>query len=162
MQTQVANCNHTEVKGNNLRSKSSIHDRNFWKFWKYFFHLIFVRSPFFQNTRSSSQIWIKKSYSENFCPHGNCFKKIGYCWLWSCFQILVFGKQQIKWLQTRKIKLQKEIQKSLDKVVKKLWESCSKLFCWQDVLDIPQNSQKNVFVSAETCNWGIFKTQLNI
>ena len=27
MQTQVATCNHTEVKGNSLRSKSSIHDR---------------------------------------------------------------------------------------------------------------------------------------
>ena len=46
-----------------------------------FFHLIFVGSPFFQNTKSSSQIWIKKSYGENFCPHGNCFKKIDYFWL---------------------------------------------------------------------------------
>ena len=130
MQTQVANGNHTEVKGNNLRSNQAFTTEISEKYWKYFFHLIFVRSPFFQNTRSSSQIWIKKSYSENFCPHGNCFKKIGYCWLWSCFQILVFGKQWIKWLQTRKRKLQKEIQKSLDKVVKKLWESCSKLFYW--------------------------------
>ena len=128
MQTQVANGNHTEVKGNNLRSNQAFTTEISEKYWKYFFHLIFVRSPFFQNTRSSSQIWIKKSYSENFCPHGNCFKKIGYCWLWSCFQILVFGKQQIKWLQTRKRKLQIEIQKSLDKVVKKLWESCSKMF----------------------------------
>ena len=130
MQTQVANGNHTEVKGNNLRSNQAFTTEISEKYWKYFFHLIFIRSPFFQNTRSSSQIWIKKSYSENFCPHGNCFKKIGYCWLWSCFQILVFGKQWIKWLQTRKRKLQKEIQKSLDKVVKKLWESCSKLFYW--------------------------------
>ena len=130
MQTQVANGNHTEVKGNNLRSNQAFTTEISEKYWKYFFHLIFVRSPFFQNTRSYSQIWIKKSYSENFCPHGNCFKKIGYCWLWSCFQILVFGKQQIKWLQTRKRKLQKEIQKSLDEVVKKLWESRSKLFYW--------------------------------
>ena len=78
MQIQVATCNHTEVKGNILRSKSSIHDRNFRKFWRYFFHLIFVGSTFFffQNTKSSSQIWIKKSYGESFCPHGNCFKKI--------------------------------------------------------------------------------------
>ena len=39
MQAQVANFNHTQVKGNNLRSKSNIHDRNFC--------LIFVGSPFF-------------------------------------------------------------------------------------------------------------------
>ena len=34
------------------------------------------------------------------------------------FEKLVFDKRQIKWLQTRKRKLQKEIQKSLDEVVK--------------------------------------------
>ena len=129
MQTLVATCDHTEVKGNNLRSKSSLHDRNFRKFWRYFVHLIFVGSPFFQNTKSSTQIWIKKSCGENFCHHGNCFKKIDYFWK-SCFQILVFDKRQMKRLQTRKTKLQEEIQKNLDEVVKELWESRSQLLCW--------------------------------
>ena len=36
------------------------------------------------------------------------------------FQILVFGKWQMKWLQTRKRKLQEEIRKSLDEVVKEV------------------------------------------
>ena len=34
------------------------------------------------------------------------------------FEKLVFDKRQMKWLQTRKRKLQEEIQKSLDEVVK--------------------------------------------
>ena len=47
------------------------------------------------------------------------------------FQIVVFDKQQINWLQTRKRKLQEEIQqKSLDEFVKELWESRSQLLYW--------------------------------
>ena len=51
----------------------------------FFFQLIFIGLPFlvfffFQNTKSSSQIWIKISYG--------IFK--------SCFQILVFDKRQVK------------------------------------------------------------------
>ena len=61
---------------------------------RHLFHLIFVGSPFFQNTKSSSQIWIKKSCGKISCPHGNCFKKIDYFWK-SCFQILVFDND--KW-----------------------------------------------------------------
>ena len=108
MQTQVAIFNHMEVKGNNLRSKSSI-------CWI---------DLFFQNAKSLSQIWIKKSYRESFCPHGNCFNKIDYFWN-PCFQVLVFDKWQMKWLQRRKRKLQEEMQKSIVEVVKELQESCS-------------------------------------
>ena len=88
----------------------------------FFFHLIFVGSPFFFKILKALQL--KKSYDENFCPHGNCFKKIDYIWK-SCFQKLVFDKWQMKWHQTKKRKLQEEIQKSLDKVVKEHWEICS-------------------------------------
>ena len=80
------------------------------------------------------------------------------------FEKLVFDKWQMKWLQTRKRKLQEEIQKSLAeaKVIKELWESRSQLLYWQDVLNIPQNYQKNVLVSDETRNRGIFRTQSRI
>ena len=97
-----------------------------------FFHLIFVGSPpffVFQNTKSSSQIWIQMSYGKNFYPHGNCFKKIDYFWKF-CFQIFVFDKRQVKSLHTRKRKLQEEIPESLEQVVKEFRESRSQLLCW--------------------------------
>ena len=54
--------------------------------------------------------------AKNFCPHGNCFKAL-------------FDKRQVKWLHTRKRKLQEETQKSLDEVViesfEKVIHSCS-------------------------------------
>ena len=62
------------------------------------FHLIFTGSPFFaffESTTCSSQIWIKISHGKNFCPHGNCFKKIDD-FLKSSFQILVFDKRQVE------------------------------------------------------------------
>ena len=51
MQTEVATCNNTAAKENNLKSKWNIDDRD------YFFHLIFVGSSFFNfpNTKSTSQ-----------------------------------------------------------------------------------------------------------
>ena len=85
--------------------------------------------PFFKILKALHKSELQKSYVENFCPHGNCFKKIDYFWK-SYFQKLVFDKRQIKWLQTRKRKLQEEIQKSLDEVVKELWESRSQLLYW--------------------------------
>ena len=48
-----------EVKGNNLRSKSSIHDRNFRKFWKYFFCLVFVGLPFFKILKALHKFELK-------------------------------------------------------------------------------------------------------
>ena len=83
--------------------------------------------PFFQNTLHKFEL--KKSYGEKFCHHGNCFKKIDYFWK-SCFQKLVFDKRKMIWLQTRKRKLQEEIQKSLDEVVEELQESRSQLLYW--------------------------------
>ena len=113
MQTQVATYNHTEDKGNNLRSQSSIHDRNFWKFGRFFFHLIFVGSPFFfKILKALHKFELKKSYDENFCPHGNCFKKIDYIWK-SCFQKLIFDKWQMKWYQTKKKKASRRNPKEL-------------------------------------------------
>ena len=165
IQTQVATCNHTTVKVNDLRSKSSIHDRYFWKFWRCFFsfNLSWIALFCFFNiiTKSSSQIWIQMYYGKNFCPRGNVFKKIDYFWN-SCFQILVFDKRQMKWLQTRKRKLQEEIPNNLEEIVKELRESCPRLLCWKDVQKILQNSQKNVLASSETCNRGVFRVQSNV
>ena len=154
MQTQVANCNHTEVKGNILGSKSSIHDRNFWKFWRYFFHLIFAGSTFFQNTKSSSQIWIKKSHGKSFCLHDNCFKKIIFEKL---FSNINFWQTADEIASNKKKKASKVKHESLDEVVKKHWESRSQILNRKDVLNIPQNSQKNVLANAETCSRGILE-----
>ena len=100
----------------------------FWPFTIYcFFHLILVGSPFFffffKILKGPTNL-NKKSNNKKFSPHGNCFKKIDYFWK-SHFQILVFDKQQMKWFQTRKRKLQEETQNSLDEVVNDFWESCS-------------------------------------
>ena len=43
------------------------------------------------------------------------------------FQISVFDKRQVKWLKTRKRKLQEDIQKSLDEIVKEFHKSPSQL-----------------------------------
>ena len=162
---QIASCNHTTVKVNDLRSKSSIHDRYFWKFWRCFFsfNLSWIALFCFFNiiTKSSSQIWIQMYYGKNFYPRGICFKKIDYFWN-SCFQILVFDKRQVKWLQTKKRKPQEEILHNSEEVVKELRESRPRLLYWKDVQKIIKNSQKNVLASAETCNRGMFKAQSNI
>ena len=47
MRTQATIFNDRTVKGNDLKSKSSIYDRDFRKIFRYFFHLIFVGLPFF-------------------------------------------------------------------------------------------------------------------
>ena len=45
----------------------------------------------------------------------------------SCFQILVFDKRQVKWLQTGKRKFQEKIPKSLEEAVKEHRGSFSQL-----------------------------------
>ena len=129
MQIQVATCNHTEVKGNILRSKSSIHDRNFRKFWRYFFHLIFVGSTFFffKILKALHKFELKNLTVKVSVPMVTALRKL---FLKNYFQILAFDKRQMKWLQTRKRKLQEEIHKNLHEVVKDLWESRSQFLCW--------------------------------
>ena len=162
---QIASCNHATIKVNDLRSKSSIHDRYFWKFWRCFFsfNLSWIALFCFFNiiTKSSSQIWIQMYYGKNFYPRGICFKKIDYFWS-SCFQILVFDKRQVKWLQTKKRKPQEEIRHNSEEVVKELRESRPRLLYWKDIQKIIKNSQKNVLTSAETCNRGMFRAQSKI
>ena len=110
--------------------------------------------PFFQNTKSSSQIWIKKSYGKSFYPHVNCFKEIIFEKLFSNIN---------SWQKTNEIasnkkkKLQEEIRESLDEVVKEHWESPLQFLYWKDVLNIPQHSQKNVLVNVETCSRDILE-----
>ena len=72
---------------------------------------------FFQNTKSFSQIWIKKSNSKNFCPHGNRFKKIDYFWNFH-FQILVYIWQTTNEMISNKKK------KALRRNTKELGQSC--------------------------------------
>ena len=128
MQIQVVTCNHTEVKGNILRSKSSIHDRNFRKFWRCFFHLIFVGSTFFfKILKALHKFELKNLTVKVSVPMVTALRKL---LLKNYFQILVFDKRQMKWLQTRKRKLQEEIHKNRDEVVKDLWESRSQFLCW--------------------------------
>ena len=124
MQTRVATCNHTEVKGNNIRSKSSIHDRNFPKFWRYFFSFDLCWIAlfcFFEVLHALHKFELKYLTAKISVPMVIVLKY--------CFQILVFDKRQVKWLQTRKRKLQEEIRKSLDEVViesfEKVIHSCS-------------------------------------
>ena len=155
MQTQVAYCNHTEVKGNILGSKSSIHDRNFRKFWTYFFHLIFAGSTFFfKILKALHKFELKNPTVKVSVPMLIALRKL---LLKNYFQILIFDKRQMKLLQTRRKKLQEEIHESLDEVVKEHWESRLQFLYWKDVLNIPQHSQKNVLVNAETCSRGILE-----
>ena len=121
MQTQVGTCNHAEVKGNILGSKSSIHDRNFRKFWRYFFHLIFAGSTFFfKILKALHKFELKNPTVKVSVPMLIALRKL---LLKNYFQILIFDKRQMKLLQTRRKKLQEEIHESLDEVVKEHWES---------------------------------------
>ena len=67
----------------------------------------------------------------------------------------------MKCLQTRKRKLQEEIQKSLDEVVKEIRESRSVALLIR-CSENSKNFRKNVLVSAETCNRDVFRTQSSI
>ena len=136
MQNQVATSNNTPIKRNNLKSKSEIHDRDFRKFWRYFF-------PFY--VRWNALFW---AFEILKAPHKFELK---------CLQVLVFDNRQVKWLQTRKRKLPKETPKSLEKFVKELRESRSQLLYWLDILNIPKNSEKNVLARPEICNRGVFR-----
>ena len=125
MQTQVTTCNHMKLKEIILETNQAFMTEISENFEGTFFHLIFFGLPFFCFFKILKALHKFELIS---APHGNCFKKIDYFWK-SCFQILVFGRAQVKWLQTRKRKLQ-EIQKSSDKVVKDCREICSQLLCW--------------------------------
>ena len=118
MQTQVASCNHTEVKGNILGSKSSIHDRNFRKLWRYFFHLIFAGSTFFfKILKALHKFELKNPTVKVYVPMLVALRKL---FLINYFQILIFDKRQMKLLQTRRKKLQEEYTRAWTKSLKSI------------------------------------------
>ena len=72
--------------------------------------LAFTNESWEENSSDNYQVSqnLRKLVQRKFPSEGNFSKKIDY-FSKPCYQILVFDKQQVKWLQTRKIKSQEKI-----------------------------------------------------